>query len=149
MAGGVRLFGHPVHAMLSHFPLALFGTSPLWEAIGLATGQAIWWQLAFWNVALGVAAAVPTAAAGLVDYASLGANNPAERTATTHMLVMLGVVTCFGCSLIWLRPSAVPTGAAALLAAACDGLGLLGLAWGGWLGGELVFKHGVGVKGGG
>jgi uncharacterized membrane protein len=132
--------------MLSDLPIALLGTSPLWEGVGLVTGQAIWWQLAFWNVVLGVAAAVPTAIAGLVDYTALGTDHPAERTATTHLLVMLSVVTCFGCSLIWLRPNSVPTGTDALLAVACGGLGLLGLGWGGWLGGELVFKHGVGVR---
>jgi uncharacterized membrane protein len=134
--------------MLSHVPLALFGTSPFWEGAGLVTGDPIWWRLAFWNIALGLVVALPTALAGFVDYLSLGPGHPAEPTATAHMLVMLTVTTCFGCGLFWLRPDAAPTGMALVLALGCCGLGLAGLAWGGWLGGELVFKHRVGgVKG--
>jgi uncharacterized membrane protein len=60
------------------------------------------------------------------------------------MMTMFVVVTCFGCSLIWLRPGHAPVGPAAILALVSTGAGFLGLTVGGWLGGELVFKHGVG-----
>ena len=130
--------------MLSDLPLGLFSTALLWEVVACCTAQVLWWRFAFWSIAVGLAMALPTAAAGLVDYVALGESHPAEKTATNHMLLMLAVVSCFGFSLIWLRPSTAPTGTAAVLTVACGGLGFLGLLVGGWLGGELVFKHGVG-----
>lgn len=146
MRGGARLLGHPLHPLLSDSPLALLPTALLWQVVGLFTGQPFWWRFAFWSAALGLAAAVPTACAGLFDYAALEEGHPAEATATAHLLVMSVAVTCSGLSLIWLRPNAAPAANGALLSVICSGLGLLGLAVGGWLGGELVFTHGIGSQ---
>src|SRR5262249_59659058 len=71
MSRGLRVLGHPLHAVLSDFPLALLGTSLLWDAVGLWRGEAIWWAIAFWNIALGLIVALAAATAGAVDYAAI------------------------------------------------------------------------------
>jgi len=141
---GLRLLGHPLHPMLSAFPLALLSTSLLWELAGHVTGDAMWWRFAFWSIALGLVAATAVVGSGLWDYAAIPQGHPAETTATRHMSVMLAVVTCFACSLLWLRPTAAPVGGDAVWAMSCCALGFLGLLVGGWLGGELVFRFGLG-----
>src|SRR4051812_17437828 len=87
---GLRLIGHPLHPMLSDLPIALLGTTPLWDVLGLFRGESIWWALSFWNLALGLVAALLADLAGLVDYAAIPERDPAVGPATWHMLAMSG-----------------------------------------------------------
>jgi uncharacterized membrane protein len=88
----------------------------------------------------GLLAAVP----GFVDYLSLRA--PAARTATWHMALNLVVVALFVASLLlrtrW-GAQWVPAGSS--LPQALSIVGSLELIAAGWLGGHLVYVHGVGV----
>ncbi len=74
----------------------------------------------------------------------MGEGPRAEKIATAHMLTMLSVITCFACCLIWLRPDAAPAGLPAILTVALSSAGFVAVTVGGWLRGELVFRHGVG-----
>ena len=40
MSKGLRALGHPLHAVLSDFPLALLGTSLVWDVIGIWRARA-------------------------------------------------------------------------------------------------------------
>ena len=57
------MLGHPLHAVLSDFPLALLGTSLLWDIIGILRGEALWWAISYWNIALGLGILATPAAA--------------------------------------------------------------------------------------
>ena len=70
-ARGFRLGGHPVHAMMSDVPLAFFLMSVVVDGIALFRGGGFWWAVSSWTVVVGVVAAIPTACAGLVDYATI------------------------------------------------------------------------------
>ena len=144
----LRLLGHPLHPPLTHFPLALLLTAPVWDALALlgwADGTP-WWTVARWVLGLGLLLAVPAAVSGLLDYAALPETSPAEGTARTHLLAAgSGIVLSAGSFL--LRGYSV--GDAPEAVAWTVGLGLAGavtLGVAGWLGGELVFRHGVGVR---
>lgn len=135
--------------MMSDIPLALFLVSVLVDGIALLRGGSFWWAVSFWTVVLGVVAAVPTACAGLVDYATnatIVGKQGAGRTATVHMLVMLTAVTCFGIDLLVRGGSAPPHGGVLVAALALDAGGAAIAGVGAWYGGELVFGHGVGVR---
>jgi uncharacterized membrane protein len=71
MGKGLRVFGHPLHAALSHTPMGLLTTSLLWDAVGIWRGEALWWSISFWVIAAGLAGAAAAAMAGLVDYAAI------------------------------------------------------------------------------
>ena len=144
MSKGLRVFGHPLHAVLSDLPAALLGTSLLWDVVGLWRGEQVWWAISFWNVALGLAAAGAAACAGAVDYASIPQDDPALATANRHMLLMLCAVSPYVLSLVVRGGAAAPHGASLAAVFALEGLGVLLLAAGGWYGGHLVFHHGVG-----
>ncbi len=140
----LRVFGHPLHAMLSDAPIALLGSSIVWDATGLVRGETIWWTIGYWNVALGVAAAAMAAVAGLVDFASIDEKHPAARTAQLHMLAALGAVGLYVGSLLARGGQGEPAGWRLAITVAIDAVGFALLSAAGWLGGHLVFRFGVG-----
>ncbi len=141
---GLRIFGHPLHAVLSDVPVGLLGTSLLWDAVGVLSGEPVWWAISFWAVALGLAAAGAAATAGFVDYAAIPQNDPAQATAIRHMLFILASLAPYAISLAVRGGSAPPSGQAISGVLLLEGLGLILLSVGGWYGGHLVFHHGVG-----
>ena len=145
MKRGLRVLGHPVHAALSDFPLVLL---LLWVALdgtALVVGSPLLWMLGRWALIGGTAAAVLAASAGFMDYLTVGETVPrALRTASTHLAVMLSVTSIAAIDLVY-RGSEPPTGTGRVLHVAALVLVAAGLGAGGWLGGHLVFHHGVGV----
>jgi uncharacterized membrane protein len=121
---------HPVHAALVHLPMGLLLATPLFDALGRK-------EVASACCALGCAGAVVAAVAGFVDFGKLERDSPAETTAFWHMGAMLVALSAFAATLLLRGTTDV-----GLLA--CDALGLGALGVGGWLGGELVYRHGVG-----
>ena len=147
MNNGLRVFGHPLHAILSDFPLALLGTSLLWDVIGVWRGEAVWWAISFWCITLGLVTAMLAAFAGAVDYAIIPQESPALGTALRHMLLMLTAVGPYLISVL-LRGSAQPPAGKTLAAAlTLEAVGMLFLSIGGWYGGHLVFHYGIGGDG--
>lgn len=141
---GLRLFGHPVHPMLTAFPIGLWATSLLWDLLGIALANATWWAVGFWSVAAGLAMALLVATTGFVDYVGLPAGDPAEAVATRHLIIMLTATTAFLGSLLAQGGPGAPVGLRLVITVALAVLGTAFLVFGGWLGGELVFRLGVG-----
>lgn len=145
MRRGLRVGGHPLHAALSDFPMVLL---LLWVALdgtALVLGSPLLWMLGRWALIAGTAAAVLAATAGFVDYLSIADAKPrAFRTASAHLAVMLSV-TCVAVVDLVYRGAVPPTGVGRVLHVAALVLVAGGLGAGGWLGGHLVFHHGVGV----
>ncbi|MDQ3804406.1 MAG: hypothetical protein M3416_11310 [Acidobacteriota bacterium] len=105
---GLRVFGHPLHAVLSDVPVGLLGTSLVWDAAGLWRGEPVWWAISFWCIALGLAAPPPPPTAGFVDYAAVPQDDPAQATAIRHMLFILGALAPYAISLAVRGGSAPP-----------------------------------------
>lgn len=144
MAKGLRVLGHPLHAVLSDFPLALLGTSLLWDAVGCWRGESLWWAISFWNIAAGLAVALVAAMAGAADYGAIEQGHRAQKLATNHMILMLLAVSLYGASLLVRGGPAAPTGGSRAAAMALEAVGLILLVAGGWCGGHLVFHYGIG-----
>jgi uncharacterized membrane protein len=146
MSRGLRIGGHPLHAALSDFPMVLL---LLWVALdgaALVLGSPLLWMLGKWALIGGTVAALLAASAGFMDYLALGKEgpSPALRTAAKHLAVMLSV-TCIAAIDLVYRGAAPPAGSGLVLHVAALVLVACGLGAGGWLGGHLVFHHGVGV----
>jgi uncharacterized membrane protein len=144
---GLRAFGHPLHAMLVHLPLGLWALVFPLETAGLLGGWEVCWRLAFLANAGGLIGSVPAALAGAADLAALDGKGKPASLGLLHMGAMGAAASLFGLELLLrggMEPVALPMAIANL------GLSLgasLLLAWGGWLGGEMVFRHGVGASG--
>jgi len=147
MGARVTLLGHPLHAILTDFPLCSFTLAVIWNIVALAAGGQPWYAITFWTLLAGVVLAVPTALFGLLDYLKvLQQQHPGGRTATFHLFANGTAVILFLLSLV-LRGGPQPLGTAArvstfILAAA----GLAVLAVGGYLGGKLVYDYRIGVN---
>jgi uncharacterized membrane protein len=137
----MKLFGHPVHQQLIVFPLGLLSTAVIFDVIALAGGNHFWFEIAFWLIAAGIIGGLAAAVFGLMDWLGLPANTRAKRIGLWHGGGNLVVLILFGASW-WLRkPAPRDPGYALVLSFIGVGLALVG----GWLGGELVDRMGVGV----
>jgi uncharacterized membrane protein len=139
----VRPFRHPLHPLLVHFPVALWTGAVVLDLFGLATGRGWVWELSFGCHAAGVVTAGAAMLAGFLDLRSLVQGDPARDTAASHMLAMSTAWLLF-LTVVALRASS-PASAPSPWAIACAGAAFLGMVLGSWLGGELVYRFGVGV----
>ena len=145
MSRGLRVGGHPLHAALSDFPMVLLLLWVVLDGGALLLGSPLLWMLGRWALIAGTAAAVLAATAGFVDYLGVAEQKPqALRTASAHLAVMLSVTSVAVIDLVF-RGASRPAGAGLVLHVAALVLVASGLAAGGWLGGHLVFHHGVGL----
>lgn len=131
--------GHPLHVMLIPLPLGLWIFSWVADLIYVSGWGEQWRAVAFYTIGGGVVGALLAAIPGYFDYRSLTDSHP-KKIATWHMTLNLTIVALFGLNL-WMRAVDISWEGAFVLST----LGVLLLGISGWLGGELVYKHGVGV----
>src|SRR4029079_10580429 len=112
------------HPPLTDFPIALLAISLVWDVVAIATGNDLWWTVAFWSQVAGLIAVVPTALTGFVEYIALPVEHPASGTATRHMLVMITATLPYIGSLLVRGGTAAPDGGRLVLAVALNVLGL-------------------------
>lgn len=151
---GLRLLGHPAHAVMVHLPLGLWVASAAWDALALLGlgpgGGAVFAQVAFWSIVGGLVAAAPAVVTGFLDFLAIGKGR--ERAADLgiyHLVTMLSAAAAYGGSLLARGGPSPAEGARLGWGLALAGAGLLLLIVGGWLGAELVYRHGVGSAGAG
>lgn len=142
MAGKINFLGHPVHPMLIVFPLGLLPTAVACDIIYLLRNNPNWGHISYWLIAAGVISGVIAAVFGFVDWLALDRGTRAKRLGVWHLLANGSLLILFAISW-WLRRAAPdhPTNVAITL-------GIIGLVFGGfggWLGGELVYRLSVGV----
>lgn len=141
-----RLLGHPLHATLVHLPLGALVSVLVWDLAALLGAGPVFWTLAFWSLALGLAAAVPAIVTGLADYGVLPEDSPAARTAKWHLYSAVAALVLYGASLVARGGATPPEGRAVGAAMALGVLGLGFLTLAGYLGAELIFRHRVGER---
>ncbi len=142
----MRIFGHPIHPMLVHFPIALWTVAAgayVWAATGAGESAAM---VAKYANGAGLIVALVAMFAGLFDLRSIASGSQAMEVATWHLMVMSTVWVCFvGATLLSISTGLDPS-TAQVGAVACAGVGFLLMGIGGWLGGRLVYEFGIGVK---
>jgi uncharacterized membrane protein len=137
--------GHPLHPPLTD---ATIGTYTVATALGFAdvtgiskTAASQGWWLA---LIFGLLVTALTALTGLADWLQIEWGTPLWKTATSHMLAMLTATVFFGLAALFghkgYTHGNVTAGSFVLTVV---GFGFLTL--GGWLGGAVVFVHGMRV----
>ena len=143
---GFRLFGHPVHPLLVHFPIGLWSISILSDILGIWRANAFWWHFSFWCIGFGLGFGLLAAVTGLIDSMAVPQEGPQEKTLTFHMYAMLTAFALFLGSFLMRTKSPVLSGNHLVLAVSLSVLGFIVLVFGGWYGGELVYRWGIGAK---
>jgi uncharacterized membrane protein len=140
MSSSASIKGHPLHSMLVAFPIGLLGFSLVADVLDRLTQNPSWSTVAFYTLGGGLVGALLAAVPGLVDLVSMR-DPQAKRIGITHMVTILLAVGVFAVS-FFLRWNGDPGG----LPFALSFLGVVLLGVGGWLGGEMVYVHGVAVQ---
>ncbi len=147
MASRASIGGHPIHPMLIPFPIALLIFSLIADLIYLWRGNPVWeTYIAFYTLLGGIIGAAAAAIPGLIDWATL--TDPATvKVANWHARVNITGLVIFIAS-FYLRTTsgAKWIGTMPMLPFILSLIGVVGLAIAGYLGGELVFRHGVAVN---
>jgi uncharacterized membrane protein len=132
---------HPIHPMLITIPVGLLIFSLICDLIALFVSDPnVWLLVAFFTMVGGFIGALIAAVPGVIDLMSI--NEPTiKRIGLTHMALNLVAVTLYAVN-IWLRIDG--TSSSAPLVLSVIAVALLGVS--GWLGAEMVHKHGVGVE---
>ncbi len=141
-----KIFGHPIHPMLVVFPIGLYITSFVFDLVYLSTGVPFWFRMAYWTILIGLVGNVAAAIPGFLDYLTLPPNTETRQIGTYHMGIGVALAILYFANLLlreWgiVTESQRPWGVVIL-----NLVGVLLIGLQGWLGGELVYRHGVGLE---
>jgi uncharacterized membrane protein len=149
MASSASVGGHPVHPMIIPFPIALWVFSLVADIIYLWRGNPIWkdW-IAFYALLAGIIGAAAAAVPGLIDWLSI-TDKAVVKIANWHARLNVIALLIFAASL-YLRTTSGSSLVSGnyMIPVVLSLLGVVLIAISGWLGGEMVFKHGVAVSSG-
>ena len=146
MASHASIGGHPIHPMIIPFPIALWVFSLIADLIYLWGGNPLWRDyIAFYTLLGGIIGGAAAAVPGVIDWLSLK-DREVVKIANWHARLNVIALLIFAAS-FYLRTTSgsglvsgnysIPFGLSVL--------GVILIAISGWLGGEMVFKHGVAV----
>jgi len=146
MRASANIGGHPIHPMLIPFPIGLWVFSLIADLIFMWRGNPAWESVAFYTLAGGIGGGVLAAAVGLIDLLGVK-DNQVFRTGLFHaganVVALLIFVVDF-----YLRTTSGSqmVGAGSKIPFILSLIGVIVLSFAGYLGGELVFRYGVGVE---
>lgn len=140
----VNIAGHPLHPALVTFPIALLVAAFFTDAGYWLTRDPFWARASLWLIGAGIVSGLVAALTGMLDFLRI----ERVRARSAGWIHMYLNVSALGLSLInWLprlgdaAEPILPWGLVASTVVAA----LLGAS--GWFGGELAFRHKVGVIG--
>lgn len=131
---------HPIHPMLVTIPIGLWVMSLVCDLVR-ASGSANdnWPIVALYTMVGGIAGALVAAIPGFIDMLSL--QGGLKRVALTHMGINLAVVALYAVN-VWMRTQGQDPETTLWLSV----LAIAMLLVSGWLGGKMVYVHGVAVE---
>jgi uncharacterized membrane protein len=140
----VAIAGHPIHPMLIVFPVAFLVAAFVTDLASRRTADPFWARASLWLTGAGLTFGALAAVVGAVDFVTI----PRARVhidGWVHMIGNVLVLTMALGSLLLRRrakPGVVPAPALALSAVIAALLVVTG-----WYGGELSYRHMIGVIG--
>ncbi|HWH55507.1 MAG TPA: DUF2231 domain-containing protein [Gaiellaceae bacterium] len=137
--------GHPIHPPLTDATIGSYTAATAMgfaSIIGLAERPAAhgWWLA----LIVGLIITVPTALTGLADWLAIESGTPLKRTATSHLIAMV-TATVFFLIAALVGHDGYTHGAVETLPYLLTLIGFASMTLGGWLGGAIVFVHGMRV----
>jgi uncharacterized membrane protein len=146
MESKAKLLGHPIHPMLIVLPLGLFIAAVVFDALFFWRGTLTFATASYWNIVAGVIGGLLAAIFGFVDWLAIPSGTRAKRIGLWHGVTNVIVVVLFAS--VWVVRNTAADGAPTTTLFMIEVMALVLGAVGGWLGGELVDRLGVGVDDG-
>jgi uncharacterized membrane protein len=146
MPSPASIGGHPIHPMLIPFPIALWVFSLVADIIYIWSDNPASAWVAFYTLAGGILGALVAASFGIIDYFAIR-DQKVSSIAAWHARINVLAVLLFAASFYFrTRSGASLIGGSLIIPLVLSITGVLSVTVSGWLGGELVYKHGVAVK---
>lgn len=147
MSSPASIGGHPIHPMIIPFPIALWIFSLVADVVYLWRGNPVWKDyISFYALLAGILGAAVAAVPGIIDWWSIR-DRKVKRLANWHARLNIAAVVIFAIDL-YLRTTAGAQwiGESLSIPFALSLIGVLLITISGWLGGEMVYVHGVAVE---
>ncbi len=149
MKSRLQIAGHPIHAMVVGYPIALYTAALLCDVLYLSFRDPFWFRVAYWAIVFGLVANVAAAGTGLPDFLGVMrgglAMKDAKRAATSHLIFGIGLLVAQGLNLATRNGGDVPGSGSVGLPVVVNVIAVAVLGVHSWYGGELVYRHFVGV----
>ncbi|HYG33412.1 MAG TPA: DUF2231 domain-containing protein [Clostridia bacterium] len=136
------LAGHPIHPMLIAFPIAFLIGMLVADVVYLISEDTFWARVSFWSGVAGIVTGLVSAVFGAIDFIGL---RPVRqfKAAWIHVLGNIAALSLATINILLRMDNAatpIPGWGIAL-----SGIVTLLLSITGWYGGELSYRHRVGV----
>jgi len=144
MKNRARIAGHPIHPMLIPFPLALWATSFGVDVLFYFLRRPGLLVIAKFMIAAGCLGAIAAAIPGIIDWLAIPSGE-VKRVANWHARLNVVALVVFAISL-FLRMGNYShlVGRRLTIPFLLSLVGVILISISGWLGGELVFRYGIG-----
>ena len=145
MASKASILGHPVHPMIIPFPFALWTFSLVADVVYIWFDKDQWGIVAFYTLAGGILGGIAAAIPGVIDWLAIK-DREVARIANWHARLNVIALLIFAVDfyLRWKNKGQISQ-AGISLPFVLSVLGVILISISGWLGGDLSYKHGVGV----
>ena len=146
MASKASIAGHPIHPMIIPFPFALWTVSFVTDVVYLLfVNNSSLMLISKFLLAAGSIGAVAAAIPGIIDWTAIR-NAEVKRTANWHARLNIIALIIFVASFYLRTRSGAPLVNRSLtIPFILSLIGIILISISGWLGGDLAYKHGVGV----
>ncbi len=145
MRSKLSIAGHPIHPILVDFPIVLFVFTLAADIVYRIRHTIGWYDLSQWTGLAAVVTALAAALFGFADYVALPLSKRTRRVGAAHMGLNLIIVTLYAIAFYLMTGRAAVDGGRLGIVIALHALGVGLLLISGWLGGSLVYHHGVGI----
>jgi uncharacterized membrane protein len=140
-----KWLGHPLHPALVHVPAGLWPAALVFDFLSQTGLGNVAVQLSFFCIAFGLLAALAAVPAGIFDWSEIKKEKPAWKIGVWHMSLNLLAAALFAANLglrfgTFRTATTVPLPGLALSA-----IGVFLVMVSGYLGGQMVYSHGIGV----
>ena len=144
MRSKASLAGHPIHPMLIPFPLALWTTSFVVDLLFYFLRHPTLLVISKFMIAAGCLGAVAAAIPGIVDWLAIK-DGEVKKVANWHARLNIAALVVFAIS-FFLRLGSYSefVGRKLTIPFLLSLVGMILICISGWLGGELVFRYGIG-----
>ena len=147
MKSRLQFAGHPIHAMMVGFPIGLYTATLACDGLYLLLHDPFWFRMAYWMLVFGFVSHLGAAATGLPDFfAILKERTEARRPAQTHLIFGIGLLIVQGLNLAVRNGGELPHGGSVAFPVIINLIGASLTGVQGWYGGELVYRHHIGIE---
>ncbi len=147
MKSRLQFRGHPIHTMAVGFPIGLYSAALVCDVLYLLLRDAFWFRTAYWALVFGVVTHLGAAATGFPDFLAIIRERTAaaRHPALSHFIFGVGLLVIQGLNLAVRNGGDLPASGAVALPVIVNVLGAALTGVQGWYGGELVYRHFVGI----